>query len=499
MHYLSKSKYVSFCQCPKIIWLDEYKPELKVITSDMQEVLDNGNKVGDLAMRLFGDFVEVTSYTIDGAIDIPEMVRKTKDELLKKTENICEASFVYNGLYCAVDILHYEDGGYNIYEVKSSTSVKDINLSDVAYQKYVLTNCGVNVQRVYIVVVDNTYVKDGELDVQKFFKINDVTALITKEYLDVATNVEEARNILSNEKEPLRAIGKQCKTPYLCSYKNYCFRNVPKPSVFDLYSIRNPYKYYDAGIVSFDDVIASGIELNKIRQLQVNYYDSDETYIEKEELREFLETFEYPLYYLDFESMNLAIPIYDNTRPYEQVVFQYSLHIKPSPTSLLIHKEFLGDGISNPKRSVAERLCQDISEKGSIIVYNKVFEESRIKEMANEFPDLKDRLLSMNKRIVDLLVPFRNGNIFNKDLCYGFSIKHVLPSFFKNDKELDYTALPVVHNGGEAKNIYPKIKDMDEKERFIVRDGLLKYCKLDTLAMVKIHEKLLELINESDE
>lgn len=495
MNNLSKSKYVSFCQCPKIIWLDKYKPEEKIITSAMQEIFDNGNIIGDLAMGLFGDYVEVTAFKENNKIDILTMCKNTQREILNNTSVICEASFIYDGLYCAVDILKYDNGYYNIYEVKSSTEVKDVYLKDCAYQKYVLENCGVKVNKVYIVTIDSSYERIGELDLNKFFAISDVTSLLKQDTLELEENITAAKEILLKTEEPLIDIGEQCKKPYECSYCNYCFRNIPKPNVFELYLSRKKFSLYSDGIITLNDVRSSNLNLTKVQTLQVEYFDKDDIYIEKDNLTDFLNTFKYPLYYLDFETMNPAIPPFDHTRPYSQTPFQYSLHIQKDIDSKLIHKEFLGDGSSDPRRGLAIRLCEDIGDEGSIVAYNKSFETSRIKELAKLFPDLKDKLLKMIDRFVDLLDPFKSGYVYKKEMGGSFSIKSVLPSFFKDDKELDYNALPGVHNGSEAKNIYPKINEMSIEERLKTIDGLLKYCHLDTLAMVKVHDKLKELAN----
>lgn len=493
MNFLSKSKYVSFCQCEKIIWLDKNKPEEKVITEAMQEIFDNGNMIGDLAMELFGDYVEVTCYKENGKLDLDKMCQRTKEEIFKKTENICEASFIYNGLYCAVDILRKNEDGYDIYEVKSSTHINDVYYPDTAYQKYVLEKCGVNVKRVFVVTINSSYVRMGEIELDKLFKITEVTQEIKAYEGDVEENVNKAKDVLDLENEPTKEIGQHCSKPYDCPYAKYCFRSLPSPNVFDLYQSRKKFSFYNNGIVSFDDLRLSGEKLSKVQEIQVEYYDKDEVYVEKENLREFLNGITYPIYYLDFESMNPAIPPFDNSNPYSQIPFQYSLHIKESETSPLIHKEFLADGFSDPRRMVAESLVNDIGEVGTIVAYYHSFEKSRIDELSKLFSDLKAPLKGMLNRFVDLLHPFSKGYVYYKDMGGSFSIKSVLPSFFKNDPELDYKSLPGVHNGSEAKNVFPKLQSMSEEERNKVRDGLLKYCHLDTLAMVRVHEKLIEL------
>ena len=171
MLYLSKSKYCGLWQCPKIAWLRKYKPEQLKIDGSTIARMEAGNVVGDLAMGLFGDFVEVTAYEGE-KINLREMIAKTKLEMEKGTPVICEASFDYNGLYCAVDILKKEGNGWAIYEVKSSThDDKEVYLADIAYQKYVLENCGVTVTGTNLIVLNSDYVFDGTLDIQSLFKI----------------------------------------------------------------------------------------------------------------------------------------------------------------------------------------------------------------------------------------------------------------------------------------------------------------------------------------
>ena len=183
MIYLSKSKYCGLWQCPKIAWLRKYKPEEWVLDDYTLARMEAGNMVGDLAMGLFGDFVEVTAYTGD-KLDLQKMMDETEAEMAKGTSNICEASFSYNGLYCAVDILKKDGAGWAIYEVKSSTKHhkddgswtddKEVYIADISYQKYVLEHCGVNVTGTYLVCLNGDYVYDGNLDLSKLFFISDV-------------------------------------------------------------------------------------------------------------------------------------------------------------------------------------------------------------------------------------------------------------------------------------------------------------------------------------
>lgn len=493
---LSKSKYVAYCSCEKLLWLRVYKPELALVDNATQARMAAGNDVGDLAMRLFGDFVEVTATKDDGTLDLKKMLEDTQKCLEDGCDNICEASFSYNGCYCAVDILRKEKGGYAIYEVKSSTEVKDYHLIDIAYQKYVLEKCGVNVTGTYIVHIDSTYIFDGTLDLSKLFMIEDVAEQMENEYVKVPSLLTAALKVISKDAEPEKDLNENCCG---CEFWGYCAKHVPTPSVFDLYRMNfsNKIAYYREGIISYEDLQKSNRIDNPIRIMQLDGALHDKTFINKDGIRTFLKTLSYPLYFLDFETMQQTIPDIVGTRPYQQIPFQYSLHYIEKEGGNLKHKEFLAESGKNPLRDVAERLCQDIPENVCTIAYNKSFECTRIKEFAEMFPNLSKHLLNIKEHIVDLLLPFQQGNYYVKEMGGSFSIKSVLPALFPNDPSLNYHNLDErVQNGGDAMDIFPKIKDMPPEEQEATRNALLEYCKLDTLAMVKVWERLLEVVRK---
>ena len=493
----SKSKYCSFCQCPKILWLNKYKPE--VITQDpsRQERFEKGNVVGDLAMGLFGDFVEVTAYDKDGNLDMNKMIEKTDECLKNGTVNICEASFAPKGHFCSVDILHKEKDGYAIYEVKSSTHVKAVYITDIAYQKFVLEKCGVNVTGTYVVHINNNYLFDGTLDVQKLFAIKDVSALVEEKSktLDIDADLIKMNEICNCDIEPDIDLSIKCREPYECAYWEYCCRHLPKPNVFDVFSMNFDKKIeaYQKGFFEFGDV-RHAVKLNEFQKRQIDFVLKDiDVHIDKDGIKSFLNKLSYPLYFLDFETMQLTIPEYPNSKPYQQITFQYSLHYIENEGGDIKHKEFLAESGVDPRRSLAEKLVKDIATDGSVIVYNQSFEKTRIKELAELCPDLASQLLRIRDNIVDLFYPIQKGYYYNKAMKNSTSIKSVLPAMFPDDPTLDYHNLEGVHNGGEAMTIFPKIKDMPKEEQEIARKNLLKYCELDTFATVKIFLKLVDL------
>jgi len=490
---LSKSKYTTTWQCPKALWMKKYKPEELLIDENIKARMAAGNEVGDLAMSLFGDYIDVTEYK-DDKIDLNRMIEKTNEEMKKGTQNICEASFLYNGLYCAVDILRKEEDGYSIYEVKSSThDDKDVYFADIAYQKYVLEHCGISVINTYLVVINNEYVYDGTLKVNELFRITDVKEGVEDQYLNVEMNLKTAKKILQSDTEPDIDLDLHCNKPYRCGFWKYCSRNLSNPSVFNLYRIKfkDAISFYKEGITSYDQLEADSRIKNLTQLKQIDYELHDKgIYTDKAVISEFLDQCTYPLYFLDFETEQPVIPKYIGTKPYQQIPFQYSLHYIEKEGGELKHKEFLGISGQDPRRALAEQLCEDIPYDVCTMAYNKMFECGRIKELAKSFPDLADHLLNIERNIIDLLDPFRQGGYYCKAMGGSFSIKSVLPAMFPNDPELDYHNLEGVHNGGEAMSVYPKIQYMDEDEQKIARHNLLKYCELDTYAMVKVWRAL---------
>lgn len=224
MLYLSKSKYCALWQCPKLAWLQKYKPEEMTVDSGALSRMETGNEVGDLAMGLFGDYVEVTAYNGD-KLDLTKMIENTKAEMAKGTPILCEASFDYNGLYCAVDILKQEDGGWAVYEVKSSTHEdKAVYIADVAYQKYVLEHCGVSVTGTYLVTLNGDYVFDGTPDIHRLFKITDVAQRVKAEEKNIEPNLSVAERLLASKEEPDIDLSDRCNQPYPCGFWQYCTR-----------------------------------------------------------------------------------------------------------------------------------------------------------------------------------------------------------------------------------------------------------------------------------
>lgn len=494
--YLSKSKYCKLVQCPKILWMSKYKPDVAVPTA-RDDVLANGTAVGELARNLFGEYIN-----IEFNKDLNIMIEDTERMLKNKPNIITEASFNYDNNFCSVDILKNNLDGVEIYEVKSSTDVHEIYLDDASYQYFVLSNLGLNVKKVCIVYINKQYVRGKKLEIEKLFNMQDITDIAKSKQDEIKKNIEMANKYMdehNEDSEPNNDIGMYCFNPYECEFWEYCTRNLPKPNVFDIFGgmhrSKKFEKYYE-GKISFRDL--QNEDLNPKFLEQINFeLNNLKPKIEKEAIKGIMDSLKYPLYFIDYETYQLAIPEVEGTKPYQQLPFQYSLHIIKEKGAPIEHKEFLAE-IDDPDhiRHFAESMIKDMPENGSVIIYNKAFEPARNNEIARMYPDLKDELDRINSNIVDFMEPFQQRKYYAKEMHGSASIKAVLPALYPNDPELDYHNLPVVHNGGEASEAFLSLRDMSKEEQKEIRHGLLVYCELDTYAMVKLWEKFKEIVGE---
>lgn len=487
---LSKSQYIRGLQCHKSLWLYKNKPELRDTPNQAQESLFNtGFDVGDLAKQLFPNGVEIEfdSSNFDG------MVAKTKELINNGCEVIYEATFKENGIFAMADILVKNQDSWDIYEVKASTNVKEYHLNDASVQWYSLSNA-IKLNKVYIVHINNSYERIGDLDIQNLFSIVDITEEVQNRQYQIPFNIEQMDLMLKDEM-PNIDIGTHCSNPYSCDFESHCWKHISYPSVFNLYWMNSSKKFemYYKGIVNYED-IPLDFALNTTQKLQVETFKSNEPYINKSIIKDFIEIVKFPINFFDFETFQNAIPRFDSQRPYMQIPFQYSLHILHEDGTLE-HKEFLGDENSDPRDALINQMLKDITLNGSIMAYNQAFEITRIKELANYNIEKKDELLALVDRFVDLIVPFRGRGYYHPNFNGSFSIKSVLPAMFPNNDELNYKKLGSIQNGGDAMDTFANLYLLKEKsKRDEIRKDLLAYCHLDTLAMVRIFEKLKEII-----
>jgi len=446
---LSKSRYCAGLQCAKILWMDCHKSEEKDVSGVNQARFETGTKVGALAREYFGEYALIP-YSDDKKV----MLTETERLLFAKTTVICEASFACEAGFCSVDILRYRDDGFEIVEVKSSTGVKEEHIDDMAFQYHVLESCGLIINKVYLMYINNKYVRLGDLDIQGLFALEDCTKKVEEKQKKIADNIKLIKVIAEAEYEPDIPIGKHCDKPYPCPYKKYCFKD----------------------------------------KIEVKPSENKPPFVDKLAIKAFLDALSYPLYFLDFETLREAVPSFDNQSPYQQIPFQYSLHIQKEPDAQIDHLEFLAQAGTDPRRAIAEKLCADIPVDVCVLAWFMSFEKGRIKELADLFPDLAPHLMAIHTNIKDLIVPFKQHAWQSAAQEGSNSIKAVLPAMFADDKELDYHNLDLVHNGNEAADTFVSLPEKTPEEQERIRAALLVYCRLDTLAMVKILQKLRDAV-----
>ena len=488
---LSKSLYIRGLQCEKSLWLKKKKPEVLQAPDDgAQAVFDTGTSVGELACELFrgGERIEYTG-------NFSSQMAKTKELMGHSTKIIYEATFCFDGILVMVDILRIGKDGLIINEVKSSTSVKEVYIDDASIQYYVISSLGYKVSAINIIHIDNSYVRGEKLELDKFFHTEDVTEQVKQKQADIPQILSKFDEILSKDIEPEIDIGVQCANPYPCDAWEYCWREqrgIPEYSVFDISRLRSDKKFelYKSGIVKFEDIKELD-KFNASQQIQIRSELSKEQIIDKEAIKEFLNTLSYPLYHLDFETFQQAVPEFIGLRPYEQIPFQFSIH-KDDGKGNLEHFEFLAEPGADPRYELALNLIKSIPQDACVLAYNMSFEKGVIRHLAANYPQISNELMAIHDNIKDLMAPFASKSYYHPKMKGSYSIKYVLPALVP-EFESAYKDLNLIHHGGEAMQAYAAMACMNEMQREAYKKALLEYCKLDTLAMVKVLEKLREV------
>ena len=476
MALLTKSKYMVGLSCPKYLWmmfhdLDKI-PDFDIAT---QAIMEQGNKIGKLAKKLFPVGVDLPEDDFKGNI------LKTK-ELLKEKKTIFEAGIIAGELYARADVLVPIGDEWDIIEVKGSTKVKPEHIHDVSFQKYVYEKFGLKIRKCFLLHINNKFIKNGDIDPNELFTQEEITAEVEDAIIGIQERISDMMDIINNKEAPSVRIGNGCNLGFDCVSEE-CWSFLPEGNVFELTrGGKKSLELLEAEVFHIKD-IPDDFKLNGKQQIQRKCANTNEVHINKEGIKNFLGNLKEPLYFMDFETFSLGIPLYDGTKPYQQVPFQFSVHVGEE------HFEYLHDSECDPREKFLLELKKVLGDKGSILVYYKSFEIGRLNELAEQFPEHKEWVESVVERIVDLYVPFSNFDYYNPIQKGSASIKEVLPAVIGNDpyKELD------INNGGLASVSYFEMifGEVDKKK---VRNDLLEYCKLDTKAMILILDELKKLV-----
>jgi len=486
-HVLSKSTFIRGLKCHKSLYLNKHNKHLRDELSEMQlAIFEQGSKVGELAQDLFPDGIDCTSKNY---YDFSEALNKTKKLIKEGQKVIYEAAFQFDGVLAILDILVRDKDGWKAYEVKSSTSVSSTHIMDATIQTYVIQHSGIELKDVSIVYINNQYRRQGILNLKELFGIESVYNQVLSLLPTIPDQINELKNVLNKTDTPNIDIGSHCTSPYNCDFREHCWKHVPSYSIFDIsnLNLEKKFELYKKDILEFKD-IPSNFHLSKNQKIQIECELEDRTIINKTELSKFLNDLNYPLYYLDFETFSTAIPIFNNTKPYQQLLFQYSLHVQKLINGAVSHFEYIANPDGNdPRKELVNQLITDCKTEGDILVYNISFEKGRLKELINIFPEYKDQIDKIIHRLKDLMIPFQKKWYYTKEMKGSYSIKKVLPAL---DSELTYNELQI-QDGGLASHTFTQLITNKGNKKFeSVRRNLLDYCEMDTLAMVKIVEKI---------
>lgn len=493
---ITKTDYLEYTFCKKNLWLKKYKPELfeNVELSDFEKkIIEEGNLADEEARNLFPGGVLVDSFGQDAVND-------TKQYIEKKQEIIFQATFAEDVFYIRADILIYdkEKSGYKLFEVKASNDVsrKEPNhyINDLAFQKSVIEKSGLKIVQAGVIHLSREYKKNGKIDYEKLFVIVDLTNEVLETQEKVKGQMADIKLYLNMSEEKgcgclYRGRNDQCTT---FAYSN---PSVPEYSVHDINRIGASkklfYDWIDRGIYAIADIDNPEV-LTGAKKAQYEACLLGKPIIDHVAIKEELNKLVFPLHFFDYEGFVSAIPMFDGFGAYEQIPFQYSLHIMQKDGSIE-HKEFL---ITNPKgdltRPLVERMKQDIDPNGTVIAWYSSYEKQRNSKLAELHPDCADFLENINENMFDLMTIFSKNYYVDPAFKGSSSIKRVLPVIVP---ELTYKALNIC-KGDQASERWEKMisSDTSDEEKKKIEKDLLEYCKLDTWAMVKIYEFLNNLI-----
>jgi CRISPR/Cas system-associated exonuclease Cas4 (RecB family) len=494
LNYLSKSKYMRGINCPRLLWYEINQPELiPPVDAATQARFDMGHEVGDLAKQLYPDGIE-----IPWGNGYKQAVRET-EEAIKRRVPLFEATFLYQSpsgpLLSRADLLiPAGEDQWDMIEVKSSNSLKDEHVEDVAFQLRVMSGAGINVRQAYLMHLNPDYRRSGEIDPAELFIQEDLTDEVEPFIGEVDVRVAHLFSVLSNPKPPDIDLINECGNYSGCDLSSVCWNWLPEQHVGELYRGKNKALDLIAqGIHSLSEIPAD-YSLSYRQDLQRAAAQTGQPQIDSAEVTAFLDKLKYPTYAMDFETIMTALPLFDGMGPWQQLPFQYSVHVQQEPGGRLKHNSYLADlkgGARDPRLEFMDRLQQCLGNTGTILVYNASFETRILRETATALPQyqawVEENVLP---RILDLLNLFRSFAYYHPDQGGSCSLKYVVPALLGSG----YEDMEIA-DGGTASSKFLRISlgDVDASETAKVRQDLLDYCAKDTESLFAIIEQLRAL------
>ncbi len=489
---LTKSNYMAYLRCSCELWLVKQRPDLVPPTDPaLQRIFDEGNVVDAWAQKLFPGGVNVDGFGKPAA-------ENTKKAIANGATVLLQPTFMTSQLSCRCDILTKNaDGSWNIYEVKSSTDVKEEHITDVAFQRICIEEAGIRISRTFLVHVNNQYVRNGEINPEQLFTKIDITHEVENVMPMARKEIPRALAVLDWDKVPRLLHAMSCNDPSECEFLACYFNTLDKDDKYSIAASLPKDKlvaFLERGLITPEQVPADVItELGDVKLPDAKIEPT--LSIDKVAIKSELDGLQYPLYFLDYETQHSAVPTFDGYRPYQQMVFQYSVHVVREPRAEPEHFEFLADEPKDPAPMVAESLRKHIGDTGSVIVWNARFEASRNAEIGEHLPEFADFMADINNRIYDLMMIVKKGHYVDSRFGGSASIKRVLPVMCP---ELSYNDL-AIHEGGTASASWATLTNaaIPVEQREQLRKDMLAYCGLDTYAMLAIYRKFLEVISSS--
>ena len=375
---------------------------------------------------------------------------------------------------------------YHLYEIKSSTSTKKEHLPDATFQSIVIGQ-SINQETIHLILLNDEYIRGDELDIEQLFSVPDVTDEVSEMTPDILAKMRQALEIVKLVESTSIV---NCLNPKTCPCPGLCHPNLPKASIYNIPNLtpKKKRELEELKTIAIEDVDDDYPLTPKQRKI-VDVMQSKTSYLDKPTVTGLLQSLTYPLYFLDYETYDEAMPLYKGHKPYQKMVFQFSLHIVSSNREAMQHEEYLALEPGDPASGLVKHLRKCISDQGTVIVWNKAFEGGRNKEMAELYPEYKDFLLNVNARMFDLMEIVSKGYYLHPEFLGSWSIKNVLPVM---SPELSYKSLSI-NKGDQAMIEWYEMANGDKTKKDGVAKALLEYCGLDTMAMVKVWEKLKEL------
>jgi hypothetical protein len=474
MHPLTKTNYLAYLACPEELWLEKNLAEYQNIAPapDVLFQMEQGNLID----RLGADYLEQVVFP--GRNMLGQHVERQRTFHTERFEARAD-----------VAVEHTDTNTIDIYEVKSSTKVKKEHLRDVAFQRMVVEACGYQVGACYLVYTDKTYRLSGTVDLSALFCMENITEQVAAIFTEVQAEAREASDFI-NGSAPEPQILPNCSNNLDCAFVKHHFSDLPDYSIFDIARLgkKKKVELLERGILDIQEVPAD-FPLSDTQRRQVDWAQQQHIHIDRIAIAQELESLAYPLYFLDYETLATALPLQDRHHPHQQMLFQYSLHVLDSPGADLQHYEYLLSDQQGMIRKLLASLEKWVGiENGTVIVWNKTFETRVNRAYAEIYPEYADCLLSINERIYDLMEVFKKGYYRHPDFKGKNSLKRVLPVLCP---ELSYEPL-MIKKGTDANVTWYHWTNGEYRgeEPGAIRQALLDYCHLDTLAMVRIWEVL---------